>query len=255
MVPWLSLLVACAAPAEAPATLDALCAYLFAHVLDEDRGAMDAGGARLADWMEAHWQESEGGSSISPLDQPTLDALDGQERHAADLAGIAVITESDHPVDDVAETVLRVDLAEVYPETMVTYDRVYLGDPEAFLAGDLPLLETEERIHSEIQSLITVTADSHSWNQYIWAETGRGPALVQRNWLLEPPVIDPEWLGASEQYTLQVFVPREGGHFRLQAMWILYASDAVPTDTALKLAANDFEGNSEALEAWMDANL
>ena len=249
----LLLLAACRAPPAAPAALDDLCSWLFAHVLDEDPTAMDAGAARLSAWAEAHWEETDGGYAITALDQPTLDALDDVERHAAELAGIAVITESAHTVDEVAGAVLTVDLTEIYP-AMVTYDRTFYGDPGAFLARDLALLESEEWIHQEIDSLIDITADSHSWNQYLFAEADTGSALVQRNWLVEPPVLDPAWLAASEQYTIQAFVPREGGHYRLQAMWVVYASDAVPIDTGLKLTADDFERNSEYLEAWLDAH-
>jgi hypothetical protein len=249
----LLFLAACKSPPQAPAALDDLCSWLFAHALDEDPAAMDAGAAQLSAWMAAHWEETDGGYAISALDQATLDALDGVERHAAELAGIAVITESAHTVDEVAAAVLTVDLTEIYP-AMVTYERTFHGDHDAFLTGDLALLETEEWIHQEIDSLIDITADSHSWNQYLFAEADTGPSLVQRNWLVEPPVLDPAWLAASEQYTLQAFVPREGGHFRLQAMWVVYASDAIPTDTGLRLTADDFQHNSEYLETWMDAH-
>lgn len=250
----LPVLAACKGPPDAPATLDDLCSYMYSHLPDEDPAAMEAASDQIQAWMEANWQDTEGGYTVSPLDQPTVEALDAQLRNAADLTGIAVVTTSNHTVDEAAYAMVMVSQSVVYPDTFVSYDRTYIDDPECFMSRECTWLQTEEQMDSQFVSLITITSSSHSINQYIWTDSEVGISMVHRNWLTEQPDISPEWLGVTEQYYLQAFLPREGGHYRLQAMWVIYASDMVPTETGLKLTATNFETNSETLEAWLDAN-
>ena len=100
-----------------------------------------------------------------------------------------------------------------------------------------------------------VVSISEAYNQYLWVDLADGPAMLQRNWLVEPPDVSgplSDYIEVDEQFYLNLFLPRSGGFWRLQATWMIFSQDGVPEDAALTLAVNNMTDNSDTLDTYLE---
>ncbi len=244
------LAAGCPRPPDAPTELDDLCSYLFVHHPDEDEAEMAAGLGNLVDWLDEHWEETADGFVVDGLDEATVDSLDGVDRSTEDILGVAVATRSEHGVDDAASALLEVDQKLVEPDWYETFDRTFLTDLDCFMARDCLRLETLERM--EVNLAMGVKSTNEAYNQYVWVPVDDDWALVQRSWLVEPPEDNSPLLEVYEQYYLNAFVPRSGGHYRQQTTWLVNDQSILGEDGTLYMVALGMETHAENLEAWLD---
>lgn len=241
------LLLACAAP-EAPAELDELTVYLYENHADDE--AMAVGVESLATWLEAN-SDLEPDYGVSPLSAESVDTLDEVDRSVEGLIGLAVVTPSVHTVEDAGFAMVGADLLDVYPDMFVEHSVDWVGDRACWLDGECARLEGQE----DYQSQFAFGIESHArpYNEYLWLDTDVGKAMVQRNWMTEPPEVNSALLEVEEQYYLNLFVESsDGGWWRLQSTWMVYNNNGVDEDLALGATGNSMRDNSEALDAFLD---
>jgi hypothetical protein len=244
-----ALLCGACRPPQAPTELDDLCVYLFAEHPHDQPAWMEVGLVSLQTWLQENPGETEEGYEVSGLTDEAVDALDGEDRRVDGILGVAVATESAFTVQELQEGVLVADATEVAPDNYLAFERAYLTDLDCFLDRSCDRLETTEDVESSLA--FGVTSAMLTWNQYLWVETDSEPALVQRSWLPDPPDVNVEWLAVAEQYYVNVFVPREGGSWRLQTTWLVNDQDVISEAGLLNTVVRGMEDNAANLEAWL----
>jgi hypothetical protein len=250
------MLMGCKAPPEAPEAFSELCAYIFEHQWDEDQEALVVGLEQLAVWLDEEWdqEEDDNGFEVTALSEEAMDALDERDRTAENMVGLALPGVSVHSVEDVTYALVAVDQDIVFPGTFSEYERTYLSGPDCFVDRTCDRMEAEEDMTSNFAGGL-VHSVSHSYNQYVWAETVDGSAMVHRNWQVDPPEVNLGWMEVDEQAYLNALVPRSEGAWRLQAQWTVYDPDNnVPENTAKATVINYFQGSNEDLEDWLEEN-
>ncbi len=245
----LALCCGCKPPPDAPSTLDDLCSYLFVRHAEEDPEAMLEGMANLDEWLQLHEEQTREGYSVSGLDEETANSLDDEQRSVAGIFGVAVGSVSEHRVDDATYAMVAVDQEEIHGNNYADYKRRYLSDADCFLDQDCARLEATEDYEATI---LVVTSDNHTHNQYLWLETEQGLAMAHRAWLPYPPEVNVSWLVVEEQFYLDVFLPWGEGHYRLQATWMVNSQDSMDQDAVMNLVIAGMQQHSENLEDWLD---
>ena len=255
LVPTL-LVLGCRPPPEVPDTegqpdLDELVRDLFAHHADEDPSDLERDLGWLYDWLKTWEADTRDGYQVGPLDEPTVDSLDGQDRATAGMLGVMVGSTSAHSVEEATWAMVAVDQEEVHPERYEDYVVEYLTDLDCFLARTCARLESTEDYTAKF--IMGVESINHTMNQYLWLEGEEGTAMLHRAWLPWPPEVNFSWLAVSEQFYLDAFLPWEEGHYRVQSTWMVYDQEEVPEDTVMYLVITGMQEHSEDMEAWMDA--
>lgn len=245
------LLSACRPAPDAPEELAELCAYIFTRAADEDQAELIAGVEQLGDWLDAHPEEAlEGYRAVEIPSEGTMDSLDDVDRTNAAMLGLAVGRQSRHPLDETAWALIGVDQDVIYPDDYDAYERTYLSGPDCFLDHTCGFMEAEEDTINAFPA--GLTSENSVFNQYVWAQTERGTALVHRNWLTAPPIVSSEILQVDEQAYVDVLVPGDGGVWRLQSQFTIYAVQ--DEDLAINLAINYLADLHDGMEAWLDDN-
>ncbi len=240
----------CPRPPDAPEDLDELCSYLFVHHPDEDDAEMAAGLGNLNAWLDGHWEETLDGFVVEGLTDGVVDELDGRDRSVDEILGVAVATRSEHPVDAAASALLEVDQTEVEPDWYESFDRTFVSDLDCFMTRECLRLETVEWM--EVNLAMGVKSTNEAYNQYVWIENDDGWSLVQRSWLVDQPEDNSPLIEVYEQYYLNAFVPRGGGHYRLQTTWLVNDQSILGEDGTLYMVAMGMETHAENLEEYLD---
>lgn len=248
----LLLLAACKPPPDAPDALDDLCGWLFAHHADEDPEAMQVGLGSLSTWLTDNWEAAAEGVVVTGLEDPVVDALDGQDRSVEAILGVALPTRSTWAAEVAGAALASTGRDQLEPEGYSSYTRTFEGDLDCFLARECPRLEAREEMVVDFG--LGIVSTSRAWNQYLWVQVDAGWAMVQRNWLMEPPDVNFDWLVVEEQYNLDLVQPDGDGSLRLQATWMVFQQDDVPEDAALNMAVDEMEDNAANLDAWLAAD-
>lgn len=246
-------LVGCKRPPEAPQELDELVGYLFEHVATEDPAYLEVGAANLSAWLDSHLEETVAGYQVNNLSNDGVAALGEGEKDLDALAGAAVGAESAHSVEDLGVAITVDDPTEMYPDTYVSFDRVYAGDPDCFVAGDCASLAAET--HGDMAYALGLQVQTHSMVQWRWVDTDAGRAMIQRTWLREPATVSLDFLSVEQQYYVWMFLPVDGGSRSIQATWVVatLTGSAVPEGVALDLVIDSMAKGAEDLDLWVDA--
>jgi len=253
----LLILTACPSPPEVPEVedqpdLDELCHDLFAHHPDQDHAQLVEDLAWLELWLDEFEADTREGYQVSALSEAAVDALDDVDRETEDMFGVVVGSISAHSVTDAAHAMVTVDQEEIHADNYSDYQVEYLSDLDCFVDRSCDRLELTEDYTAHL--LLGVQADNHTQNQYLWLDTPNGLAMLHRAWLPEPPEVSMDWLAIQEQVYLDVFLPWDGGHYRIQTTWLVHEQDSVPEDAVMNMVITGMQDHSENLEAWLDVN-
>ena len=246
-------LVACKGPPEAPQELDELCAYLYSHQNDEDPEPMVEGIANLSAWLELHSAEVAEGYTVQNLDQASLDELDDRERDATKILGGAIASTSPMPLEDMIVALITADQAEVFPETYISFDRVFDEDPACFMSYECDRLEYENDTLTDLPLVGELASTSTS--QDLWVDFEHGPAMMHRSWMHERSAASV--LAIDQQYNIAVTIPRaDDTAWRLQAVWadVEVIGADIPASTMLNLLIDGLGENDQTLYAYVEAN-
>jgi hypothetical protein len=192
------------------------------------------------------------GFVVDGLGDESVDALDGTDRSVDDILGVAVATRSEHPLEAAASALLEVDQREVEPDWYETFERTFLTDLDCFMDRECLRLETIEEM--EVNLAMGIVSTNETYNQYVWVPMDDDWALVQRSWLVEQPEDNSPLLEVYEQYYLNAFVPRDGGHFRQQTTWLVADQSLLGEDGTLYMVALGMEIHAENLEGYLDGS-
>ena len=250
----LAIATSCARPADAPATLDELCGYLFAHFQDEDPAGVVEGMTNLQLWLEDNIEETAEGYVIVNLAQDAVDALDDNDRDLEGLVGAAIGFEHEATIGQLAQTSILVDPMELYPDEYDSYVRTYETDTECFFDRSCDQLQVHNSIVANYPLGLTVA--SEVTGQYRWFELDSGLAYLQRTWLDEPAEVSLDWLGVPEQYFMVVNMPLGDHSVRVVATWIVaeIGDSSVPENMALDMVIDSLIGSEEQLASYIAAN-
>ena len=250
----LSLLIGCG-PADAPGELDQLTGFLFVHAQDEDPAELDAGFVNLRAWMEDNLDETKDGFTVNNLSQEEANELDACDRDITGLIGAAVATQSKSGVSPFVGVTVSGPTTEVF-DNFLSYQREdVLNDSDCFMDEDCDLHHYDTFAVKQLP--LNIQASTNNRTQHRWVETDEGMAHISRSWLMQPLRASPSWLKVRQQFYLSATIPWKGGDsIRLQAIWaITELGDApVPESTALNLAIDEMQKDSEIIENWLDAN-
>ncbi len=246
-------LVACR-PEPAPAELEELCGWIYAHFAEERERDLVAGVENLDAWMLEHALEiDEDGYEVLQLSDEVPDSLPGEREHAVEGAvGAAVADPITHGVLPVATALVVEDQVEVFEGVYERYERVFEGDPDCFMDLECEQVGAENDFDSQYGGLIEVSTLMHA--QYRWVQLEDGPALIQRTWLSGETEVSVDWASVDEQYFLMVALPRPDGALRVQTVWIKarLGEDSAPESAALNVMVNSMRSQTEQLQAWLD---
>jgi hypothetical protein len=239
-------IAACKGPDPAPAELDALCAYLYDHVDDEDDAAAIEGVENLMAWVDGGYAEMSDGYEVENLYQSTLDEI-GDGHDASVVAGAAIASSADDlDLPPVVDSLILADQLEVYAETYESYDRTFDGDADCFAARGCDWLEMDNRSVATLPIIGAIEVAMHA--QERWIETSRGPVLLHRGWLAEPS--NNALMDLPAEYHLSVTYPAtDGGVMRAQALWadVKLIGIQVPEGSMLKTLVKNLVNADEAL--------
>jgi hypothetical protein len=254
LLPLTLALLACKPVEKAPVEFDELCAFLYAHALDDDPELLGDGLANLHAWLADHPEEPLEGYAVADLDEDLIASLPGRERAPGDVKGAAVLTESPYAPDALASVLLLEDQLAVFPDTYTVFDRTYdLADPTCF--ADDPgceLVVTEN--HMIVSMPLSIVMDTETVGEFRWAPSPFGRALLNRNRFTRPAELSVDWLTVDDQFFLSVTMPREGGGaWRVQMTWVVaeLLGGGVPEGTALRMTINGLRNADEELYGYI----
>ena len=241
----------CKRPPDAPKSLDDLCSYIFEHVMDEEDDYLVAGLDNLVPWLEAHFDETYEGYTITNLSQEAVKSLDGVERDLGSLLGAAVGFDMEATVAEVVNALLEGDMDEIFDGRYDTYERDFASDRDCFLDRECDTVELD--IHVVANYPLGLQVEATSRVHYRRVETDGGEAIVQRTWMLEPGESNKDWLTIDQQYFLSVNLPRDGATRRVDAMWVkaFLGEGDVPENFALQVAIDTMRSTGESIDDYL----
>ena len=108
--------IGCTPPPDAPADLENLSEYIFAHMGDEDTAELEAGLINLRTWLETgtNLESTQEGYTVNDLKDESVNSLDDVERSNRDsLYGAAVAHTYDHSMKELKQTMYLDDWSAV----------------------------------------------------------------------------------------------------------------------------------------------
>lgn len=245
------LLVGCAPP-EAPAELQQLANFVFAHADDEDDETLKVALENLSLWFDQdHEEDIEEGYQINLLEAESVSDLEGENHQLREeLIGAAVAHRSAASVDDLVYTTAVTDWESVIGEEQYEYyERDYINGEDCI--GDRGCLRAAARSSSELVQL-GISIESTNKIEYRWVETDQGWAFIHRSWLTEPPTVSSDAVDPKSQYFLAVTLPKDPV-VRVQATWIdtEILGFQVPKNQVVKTMRDQ----GDLVEEWAAENL
>jgi len=218
--------VGCGAPPEAPAKLENLCDYIFAHADDEEQDEIVAGLENLDTWLSNgdNLASTAEGYTIDKLQKSSVSDLKGlQNPNVNDLMGAAVAIRHPLSMKEVAKTTVVDDWEKVAEGQYVEYKRNF-GDqnPACFPKKNCEELTATSFSESSWAGLIDVWSKNKIDFRWIYSEDKDKWYLIQRSWLTEPATVTPDNYGIEVhgQYFLATTMKVNGKTVRLMATWI-----------------------------------
>jgi hypothetical protein len=90
--------------------------------------------------------------------------------------------------------------------------------------------------------------------QYHWVDLESGPAVVQRVWTREPPIINKDWLTVDQEYFLSVMMSLPDGRSRrIASMWVIaeLGNIDVPEGMALSITIDSMLETQDLLNEYL----
>ena len=241
----------CSVP-DAPEDLDQLSSYLFLQMANPDPAYMKAGVDNLIDWMGENRDDLNEGYRIENLSQDAIDTTDLPPADLQNLVGAAVATDIGHSVTDTLNTVLTVDPMVMSGDNFNFNERTFIGDLDCFLAEECNSIAYNA--HQENKLPLGIEVESKIYGEYMWVESDAGKVIAQRRWMLEPGIVNNDWLRVEQEFGLTLYLPSSDGMTFVDLDWIItmLGDLEVPEDFALTLAINSIQKGRLGIEEFMD---
>ena len=251
--------IGCTPPPDAPADLENLSEYIFAHMGDEDTAELEAGLINLRTWLETgtNLESTQEGYTVNDLKDESVNALDDVERSIRDsLYGAAVAHTYDHSMKELKQTMYLDDWSAVSEGTYDCYERIYAdaAQPNCFLDSSCDQLSYVTDSVSSWAGAVDVTSISLGEVREIVVD---GEAMVlQRTWL-EGPSETSGILGDQvelyAQYFVNIMIPgSSGGILRTTATWMdVQVGDIDNLDLVKNQIVSTMQGQNEIVTEWI----
>ena len=161
-----------------PEDYDSLLRYLFANMMEENTTELSEGLNALEALLADSEVRSRGeqGHSLASLTDAAVNSLDDQNRSADDLMGLGVVTESPHPPEDIACTLVWEDFGEIVKENFDSYDRQFETSTGCFCDQSCDRALAASETQSNWGGLIQMSAAYRI--QFRWVDAATGPVLL-----------------------------------------------------------------------------
>ena len=250
---------ACTPPPDAPADLENLSEYIFAHMGDEDTRELEAGLINLRTWLETgtNLESTKEGYTVNDLKDESVNALDDVERSIRDsLYGAAVAHTYDHTMTELKQTMFADDWSAVSEGTYDCYERIYASaeEPNCFVDGSCTELSYITDSVSSWAGAVDVTSVSLGEVREITVD---GESMVlQRTWL-EGPSETSGILGDQvelyAQYFVNIMIPSTSGDIlRTTATWMdVQVGEIDNLDLVKNQIVSTMQGQNEIVTEWI----
>lgn len=239
------LLVACHKVPEAPAEIEDLCAWLFAH--QDEPELLPDGLTKLQTWLATR-TESEEGYQLPPLEPEDVADVDRPDRDLTDALGGVGDAVSPHSLQSHVDFILLADQSVVDPGDYSKFDRTFLVGGDCFGARDCERTETWNDIVKTAAFGVTIPYEypkDYQWVDFVANEGDTRAAVVSRGSVAEESFDESGNNGILQSFTLDVFLERPTGDLhRVQALWTetkLVIDDIVTEDFLRKELAKGLQ--------------
>ena len=251
--------VGCKPPPDAPADLENLSEYIFAHMGDEDTAELEAGIANLKVWLETgtNLESTLEGYTVNDLKDESVNALDDVERSIRDsLYGAAVAHEYDHSMKELKQTMFVDDWSAVSEGTYDCYERIYetADQPACIVDGSCMALAYETDSVSSWAGAVDVISTSLGEVRRI--DIDGEEIILQRTWL-EGPSETSGILGDQvelyAQYFVNIMFPSSTGSIlRTTATWMdVQVGDIDNLDLVKNQIVSTMKGQNDTVTEWI----
>lgn len=251
--------IGCSPPPDAPADLENLSEYIFAHMGDEDTAELEAGLLNLRTWLETgtNLESTQEGYTVNDLKDDSVNALDDVERSIRDsLYGAAVAHTYDHSMKELKQTMYLDDWSAVSEGTYDCYERVYAdaSQPNCFLDSSCDQLSYVTDSVSSWAGAVDVISISLGEVREIIID---GEAMVlQRTWLNGPAEtsgILGDQVELNAQYFVNIMIPGSSeGILRTTATWMdVQVGDIDNLDLVKNQIVSTMQGQNEIVTEWI----
>ena len=214
-------------PPEAPTDLGELAVYLYREFDNDDPAVMAAGLRNLDEFLvDLDWPALDEDSSrqgrewqlplLAVEDRTGLPQIEGMLPEDQLVVGVAY--RSRFAVPEHLPLVALTDQTPIEAASSASYDRTFLSDVDCFVEGLCEELETHNTVHRD-QLLLDIVYEAFKDFRRVDAEPGSGAALVARSWTEERFFGEAGQNSIDQSYSLEVWLPREGGALRFMTYW------------------------------------
>ena len=251
--------IGCTPPPEAPADLENLSEYIFAHMADEDTEALEAGLLNLKTWLETgtNLADTYEGYMVNDLKDDSVNGLDEQERSIREsLYGAAVAHSYTESMDDLVEAMFVDDWSKVSDGTYDCYERIYneASQPACLLDGSCEFANYTTTSVSSWAGVVDVISVNHGDVRRLELEDGT--VVLQRTWL-DAPAETSGLLGDQvelhAQYLVNILFPASnGGILRTSATWMdVKLGDFDDLDFAKNQMVSTMQKQNDIVSEWI----
>ncbi|MFZ9886289.1 MAG: hypothetical protein ACO3JL_02200 [Myxococcota bacterium] len=243
------------APETAPSDYEDLLRFVFAHFRDDDPAALREGIEKLGEFMTdpAFRESAEAGQYVNPLSEESVDALDDQDRSAAALEGVTVVTPSPHSPQTIAATITWEGFAEVIADSYDVYEREFDQPSACFADKSCSLLRAESYSESQWAGLVEMKTRYNI--EFRWVETSLGDVWLHRFWLVEPAG-DPGGVQMRNNYYVAAALPDAMGCARVHSNWfdLDFGALGLSEDFAIDTLLNNMKADAARVDQWITEN-
>ncbi len=250
----------CQPPEEAPTELNELSSFLFAHWEDEDDTLRAQGLQNLYAFFE-DVDLSQGYNDLAyGLDPLTDEDIDVPHPDAdpEDQLPVGLVTPSAFTPAEHAEVIVLEDQTPVEPNSPDTYDRDFHdpSDPSCFPSRDCTVIRSLNDIVKD-NAIMTIPYEMDK--DFRWVPIRLDDedtwAILGRSWCEEPGYGDQGNTSIDQSYSIDVFLPGEGGAIRYMALWSASTIPGVEEDVIQGTITFGMHQIFDATEEYLEDNL
>lgn len=252
--------VGCKPPPDAPADLENLSEYIFAHMGDEDTTELEAGLLNLRLWLETdeNLASTLEGYAVNNLKDESVNSLDDVDRSIRDsLYGAAVAYEYEHSMAELKQTLFIDDWSAVSDGTYGCYERIYddSSQPNCLMDNSCDQLSYVTTSASSWAGVVDVV--SVSFGEVREIDVDGEKMVVQRTWLEGPSDTSGVFGDQVElyaQFFVNIMIPSSSGNvLRTTATWMdVQIGELENLDYFKTLMVNTMAGQNQIVIDWID---
>ena len=232
-------------------------AYLYRNFATTEEGVLEPAMATLADLLAGFDLDADYRQrcySPETLSEEDVAGIDRPDRDLDDVLTVALVAATAFTPAENAGGVVLEDQRPMEPGAPDLYDRVFVDptDPSCFPGRVCSALTTDNHILKDYL-LLTLLYDMPK--NYRWVEVGEVGsgewALLARAWIEQEYETDGGAIQLNQSFTMDMFLPGDGGGMRYQTMWVEMTIDEMEDEFILDTAAMGMDAQFVATEEFI----